>query len=121
MFKEIIVVPVVYGEGVDAFLDNKIDVLDITYYPGYPQYEKLFSQKLKKFSSHETILMNIFLLNINPNALKKFSSVQIFNASKIISETFLSFKRYGYGMERTIEFFQANGTGLLSQGEKKRA
>lgn len=118
MFKKIEVVPVVYGEGVDAFLDNKIDVLDITYYPGYPQYEKLFSQKSKKFSSHKTILMNIFLLNINPNAFKKFSSVQMFNAAKNISEAFLSFKRYGYGMERTVEFFQANGTGLLSQSQK---
>lgn len=118
MFKRLTIVPVVYGEGIDAFLESKIDMLDITYYPGYPQYEKLFSQKIKKFSSHKTILMNIFLLNISPNATKKFSSTQIFHAAKIISDTYLSFKKYGYGMERTIEFFQANGTGLLSKEQK---
>lgn len=118
MFKVVEIVPIVYGEGVDAFLENKIDVLDVTYYPGYPQYEKLFSQKIKKFSTHKTILMNMFLLNINPNALKKFSSIEMFNAARTVSEAFLSFKRYGYGMERSIEFFQANGAGLLSQYQK---
>lgn len=118
MFKILTIVPVVYGEGIDSFLDNKIDMLDITYYPGYPQYEKLFSQKIKKFSSHKTILMNIFLLNISPNAIKKFSSAQIFHAARDISDAYLSFKRYGYGMEKTIEFFQANGTGLLSKSQK---
>lgn len=118
MFKKLTIIPVIYGEGVDQFLDNKIDVLDITYYPGYPQYHKLFSQNKKKFTYHKTILMNMFLLNINPSALTKFSSAQVFKALKDISESFLSFKRYGYGMERTIEFFQANGTGLLSSVQK---
>ena len=114
MFSTIEVIPVVYGEGIDDFLAGKIDVLDVTYYPGLPQYENLFNQKVKKFNTHKTSLINLLLLNFSSDSAKTLSPEQKFNAAKIIADTTLSFKKYGYGLEQVFEFFQANGTGHLS-------
>lgn len=110
-------VPITYGEGVDKFLSNEIDLLDVTYYPGLPQYEKLFSQKNKKFNSHKTSLINVFLLNFSSESSNDFSPEQKFYVARIISEKILSFKKYGYGFEQVLEFFQANGTGHLSEDQ----
>lgn len=117
MFKELKIVKIRYGEGIDSFLEGKIDLLDITYYPGLPQYEKLFEQKSKNFSSHKTILMNMLLLSFTPKAVSSFTQDQLFYAAKIIENMYLAFKRYGYGLEKSIEFFQSNGAGLFNQNQ----
>jgi hypothetical protein len=113
MPQQIQIVPVEYGEGVDQFLNNKIDVLDVTYYPGMPQYEKLFSQNIKKFNTHKTYPINVFMLNFTPQAINEFSQEQIFYVGKIISNAYLNFKKYGYGFKQNEEFFQFIGTGKL--------
>ncbi len=114
MFKRLEIVSIDYGDGVDAFLRNDIDVLDITYYPGLPQYEKLFNQTNKKFTYAKTALMNVFLLNFSSDSAKKFSSEELFRAAGIISKVCLSFKKYGYGFQEVFEFVQSNGSGHLN-------
>ncbi|MBC7428169.1 MAG: hypothetical protein H7336_06130 [Bacteriovorax sp.] len=117
MAQEINIVPVVYGHGIDDFLDDKIDVLDVTYYPSLPQYERLFNQKIKKFNAHKTLLINVFLINFSLRANKKFTSEQLFYAGSIVSDICKGFKKYGYGFQDVFEFFQSTGTGHLNESQ----
>lgn len=117
MPQQIEIVPVEYGQGVDDFLNDKIDMLDITYYPGYPQYEKLYSQINKKFTAHKTYAINMFVLFFSAKAIGNYSQQQLFYVAKIISETYLSFKKYGYGFKKVSEYFQSNGMGHLNEKE----
>lgn len=119
MPQEIQLVSLEYETGVDAFLSEKVDVLDTTYYSYASEFEKLFAQKSVKFNASQTIPLGIALVVFSSSAIKKYSQAERFYFARTIGDAFIKLKRYQWGMKPAFEFFQSNGAGHLSDSQIK--
>ena len=107
-------------EFVDSFLKGEVDVIDITNYPRTVNYEKLFNQKEKKFTSTSTTPINTFFLGIKSETVKNFTKEQIFYALSIVKDKYLAFRTYGFGFKENVEFIPEMGNGHLNQTQKSQ-
>lgn len=117
MFKTINIIPPEKGDPISDYLENKVDLLDITFYPTQEKLAALIKGQKKDFIINKTIPTRVTILNTSKNARDTFTKQQLNYICNKISNAYLKENFIIYGSTRTDEFFQTATNGHIEESQ----
>lgn len=116
--KEVIFVPISSGQASQAFIEDKIDMIDPTYYAYQDDIEKIL-MNVSEATVHRTLNIGLTSLVFTKKAMSDSDEEDRLNAALAIKKIFLNKTPKIFEAIETNQFFQSFGQGFISSEQAK--
>lgn len=105
-------IPLVTGEALNFFKDNKIDMIDVTYFSYQDEIDKLLKEQ-RGLQVHNTLNIGLTSIVFTNSVINRSSEESRLKAGILIKDVYSRKAKKIFGAKNTIEFFQSFGHGFL--------